>query len=96
MFPLCAPLTQEVEAFVRGMVPSLKLLEGLTEDFLPLYCTIATRKFLFFGDPQCKKRKGMEGQSILYLYVSALTVFADKLFCTLYSLKCTPFFPLGA
>ncbi|GJP52857.1 hypothetical protein CLOM_g11940 [Closterium sp. NIES-68] len=42
----------EMEAYIRGLVPSLKLLKGMEPEFLDTYCRISTRKFLFFCDPQ--------------------------------------------
>lgn len=42
--PFCVPhnlLLHEMEAFVRAMVPPLKLLGGMADEFLPLYCAIA-------------------------------------------------------
>eukprot|EP00271_Cylindrocystis_brebissonii_P003152 TRINITY_DN1390_c0_g1_i1.p1 TRINITY_DN1390_c0_g1~~TRINITY_DN1390_c0_g1_i1.p1 ORF type:complete len:530 (-),score=94.29 TRINITY_DN1390_c0_g1_i1:693-2282(-) len=44
--------TQEIEMYIRQLVPNLKLLGAIEDDFLDVYCTIAVAKFRFFCDPQ--------------------------------------------
>jgi len=55
---------QEMEQYIRGLVPSLKLLKDMDLEFLPLYCNIATRKFLFFCDPQRRGRPGVRRHAL--------------------------------
>lgn len=41
----------EMEMYILDMIPSLCQLEGLHESFYPFYICTATRKFVFFLDP---------------------------------------------
>lgn len=42
---------QEMEAYIRGLIPNLAQLRDIPGPFLPMYCRIAARKFFFFCDP---------------------------------------------
>eukprot|EP00249_Psilotum_nudum_P016465 c25839_g1_i1 orf=428-1771(+) len=41
---------QEMEAYIRGLIPNLAQLRDTPAPFLPMYCRIAARKFFFFCD----------------------------------------------
>ncbi|CAM6103845.1 unnamed protein product [Calypogeia fissa] len=44
--------SQEMEAYVRGLIPNLAQLRDIPAPFVSMYCRIATRKFFFFCDNQ--------------------------------------------
>ena len=37
-------------------VTTMAALQSLTSQFMPVYCTIATRRFMFFNDPHRRGR----------------------------------------
>ncbi|KAJ7536115.1 hypothetical protein O6H91_12G056800 [Diphasiastrum complanatum] len=41
---------QEMEAYIRGLIPNLAQLRDIPPPFLSMYCRIAARKFFFFCD----------------------------------------------
>ena len=43
---------EELEAFVGRSVTTMAALQSLTNGFMKQYCRIATRRFMFFNDPQ--------------------------------------------
>jgi serine/threonine-protein phosphatase 2A regulatory subunit B'' len=42
---------QEMEAYIRGLIPNLAQLRNIPPPFLSMYSRIAARKFFFFCDP---------------------------------------------
>lgn len=49
-------LYQEMEAYIRGLIPNLAQLCDMPAQFVQMYCRIAAHKFFFFCDPQ---RRGL-------------------------------------
>ena len=47
---------EELEEFVGRSVTTMAALQSLTSQFMPRYCTIATRRFMFFNDPHRRGR----------------------------------------
>ena len=47
---------QEMEAYIRGLIPNLAQLRDMPSGFVNMYCRIAAQKFFFFCDPH---RRGM-------------------------------------
>ncbi|OAE31055.1 hypothetical protein AXG93_4031s1050 [Marchantia polymorpha subsp. ruderalis] len=43
---------QEMEGYIRGLIPNLAQLRDIPAPFVTMYCRIATRKFFFFCDSQ--------------------------------------------
>ncbi|KAI7746327.1 hypothetical protein M8C21_030578 [Ambrosia artemisiifolia] len=41
----------EMEAYIRGLIPNLAQLRDMPGPFVQMYCKIAARKFFFFCDP---------------------------------------------
>ncbi|KAH9683305.1 putative serine/threonine-protein phosphatase 2A regulatory subunit B'' subunit TON2 [Citrus sinensis] len=41
----------EMEAYIRGLIPSLAQLRDMPTGFIQMYCRIAAHKFFFFCDP---------------------------------------------
>lgn len=54
---------QEMEAYIRGLIPSLAQLRDMPTGFIQMYCRIAAHKFFFFCDPH---RRGLHGLSFSY------------------------------
>jgi serine/threonine-protein phosphatase 2A regulatory subunit B'' len=48
---------QEMEAYIRGLIPNLAQLRNIPPPFLSMYSRIAARKFFFFCDPL---RRGLQ------------------------------------
>jgi serine/threonine-protein phosphatase 2A regulatory subunit B'' len=44
-------LFQEMEAYIRGLIPNLAQLRDMPSAFVQMYCRIAAQKFFFFCDP---------------------------------------------
>lgn len=42
---------QEMEGYIRGLIPNLAQLRDIPASFVQTYCRIAARKFFFFCDP---------------------------------------------
>lgn len=42
---------QEMEAYIRGLIPNLAQLRDMPTAFMQMYCRIAAHKFFFFCDP---------------------------------------------
>ncbi|PQQ06341.1 putative serine/threonine-protein phosphatase 2A regulatory subunit B subunit TON2 [Prunus yedoensis var. nudiflora] len=42
---------QEMEAYIRGLIPNLAQLRDMPASFVQMYCRIAAQKFFFFCDP---------------------------------------------
>ena len=53
---------QEMEAYIRGLIPSLAQLRDMPSAFVQMYCRIAAHKFFFFCDPH---RRGLHGPSFI-------------------------------
>ena len=49
---------QEMEAYIRGLIPNLAQLRDMPAAFVQMYCRIAAHKFFFFCDPH---RRGLHG-----------------------------------
>ena len=47
---------QEMEAYIRGLIPNLAQLRDMPAAFVQMYCRIAAHKFFFFCDPH---RRGL-------------------------------------
>lgn len=47
---------QEMEAYIRGLIPNLAQLRDMPASFVQMYCRIAAQKFFFFCDPH---RRGL-------------------------------------
>lgn len=70
---LCFSL-QEMESYIRGLIPNLAQLRDMPAAFVQMYCRIAAHKFFFFCDPH---RRGLHG---LYLLVAkGCWVFCDHI-----------------
>lgn len=56
-FSFCHPgVLQEMEAYIRGLIPNLAQLRDMPPAFIQMYCRIAAHKFFFFCDPH---RRGL-------------------------------------
>lgn len=53
---------QEMEAYIRGLIPNLAQLRDMPAAFVQMYCRIAAHKFFFFCDPN---RRGLHGWYLL-------------------------------
>ena len=42
---------QEMENYIRGLIPNLAQLRDMPAAFIQMYCRIAAHKFFFFCDP---------------------------------------------
>lgn len=49
IFNFCG--SQEMESYIRGLIPNLAQLRNIPPPFLSMYSRIAARKFYFFCDP---------------------------------------------
>ena len=49
-------IVQEMEAYIRGLIPNLAQLRDMPTAFVQMYCRIAAHKFFFFCDPH---RRGL-------------------------------------
>ncbi|GBG70700.1 hypothetical protein CBR_g7999 [Chara braunii] len=47
---------QEMEMYIRQLIPNLVQLQGMEASFVTVYCRIAARKFFFFNDPHRRGR----------------------------------------
>jgi serine/threonine-protein phosphatase 2A regulatory subunit B'' len=54
---------QEMEAYIRGLIPNLAQLRDMPSAFIQMYCRIAARKFFFFCDPH---RRGNQSCSQIH------------------------------
>lgn len=59
-----------MEAYIRGLIPSLAQLRDMPTGFIQMYCRIAAHKFFFFCDPH---RRGLCGLSFCYYKELILT-----------------------
>ena len=86
---------QEMEGYIRGLIPNLAQLHDMPQAFIQMYCRIAARKFFFFCDPH---RRGLHGWHLLaamfswcsmIIFSSFWTSFvtAEDIFLILYLLK---------
>ncbi|KAJ0092264.1 hypothetical protein Patl1_25116 [Pistacia atlantica] len=53
----------EMEAYIRGLIPSLAQLRDMPASFVQMYCRIAAHKFFFFCDPH---RRGLHDLIFTY------------------------------
>ena len=56
---------QEMEGYIRGLIPNLAQLRDIPASFVQPYCRIAARKFFFFCDPA---RRGL-GTALIKLWI---------------------------
>lgn len=67
---------QEMEAYIRGLIPNLAQLRDMPAAFVQMYCRIAAHKFFFFCDPN---RRGLPLVILRYMMLLRLEVFSCKM-----------------
>jgi hypothetical protein len=64
---------QEMEAYIRGLIPNLAQLRDILPDFVPMYCRIAAHKFFFFCDPH---RRGLHDWYLLVAWCCFMVILS--------------------
>lgn len=72
---------QEMEGYIRGLIPNLAQLRDIPDAFVHMYCRIAAHKFFFFCDPHRRGLPWFSFSFIMYLFYPYLHWYFPALSC---------------